>query len=149
MIGGDFTTFASAACNNGTPRTLLAPFTNGGKDASGNTIWKAPGGSLSPAAINIAKRLPAPVNGCGLTLFGNINHENDHQAPVRIDYQVNEKQTLFARYMITRQQLLVPYSLSKNPLDESTPGFDDQAQSLGVYLGGSTVGLLKIQIESP
>jgi hypothetical protein len=132
MTGGDFTTFASAACNNGTAKTLNAPFVNQGKDASGNTIWKAPVGALSPAAINIAKRLPTPVNGCGLTLFGNITHENDHQAPVRIDYQVNEKQTLFARYMITKQQLLVPYSLSKNPLDEATPGFDDQAQSLAL-----------------
>jgi hypothetical protein len=132
MLSGDFTTFASAACNNGTAKNLNAPFVNQGKDASGNTIWKAPGGALSPAAINIAKRLPTPVNGCGLTLFGNITHENDHQAPVRIDYQVNEKQTLFARYMITKQQLLVPYSLSKNPLDEATPGFDDQAQSLAL-----------------
>ncbi len=127
MLQGDFTTFASAACQNGTPKTLAAPFgTNGNAP---NTISAA---SLSPAAVNIAKRLPTPVNGCGLTLFGAITHENDHQAPVRIDYQINEKQTLFARYMITQQQLTVPFSLSKNPLDEAVPGFDDRSQSLAL-----------------
>ena len=127
MLQGDFTTFASAACQNGTAKTLAAPFGTNGK--APNTISPT---ALSPAAVNIAKRLPTPVNGCGLTLFGAITHENDHQAPVRIDYQINEKQTLFARYMITQQQLTVPFSLSKNPLDEAIPGFDDRAQSLAL-----------------
>jgi len=127
MLQGDFTTFASAACQNGAAKTLAAPFGTGGK--APNTINPA---SLSAAAVNIARRLPTAVNGCGLTLFGAITHENDHQAPVRIDYQINEKQTLFARYMITQQQLTVPYSLSKNPLDEGVPGFDDRSQSLAL-----------------
>jgi hypothetical protein len=127
MLQGDFTTFASAGCNNGSAKTLGAPFGTNGFAA--NTISPA---ALSPAAVNIAKRLPTPVNGCGLTLFGNITHENDHQAPVRIDYQLSDKQMLFARYMITKQDLSVPYDLSKNPLDEATPGFDDRAQSLAL-----------------
>jgi carboxypeptidase family protein/TonB-dependent receptor-like protein len=127
MRQGDFTAFASAACQNGTGKTLAAPFgTNG---FAVNTINPA---LLSSVALNISSRLPAALDACGKTFFGNIIHENDHQAPVRIDYQVNDKQTLFARYMITRQQLSVPYELSKNPLDEFTPGFDDQAQSLAL-----------------
>ena len=126
MLQGDFTTFVSAPCQNGVARTLAAPFgTNGRPNTISPTL-------LSPAAVNISKRLPNPVNGCGLTLFGAITHENDHQAPLRIDYQLSDKQMLFARYMITQQELAVPYSLSKNPLDEATPGFDDRAQSLAL-----------------
>ncbi len=127
MLQGNFTTFESPACNNGVTKTLITPFGTGGYGT--NMINPA---LLSPAAVNIASRLPTPVNGCGLTLFGAITHENDNQAPVRIDYQVNDKQTLFARYLITNQQLEVPYSLSHNPLDEATPGFNDQAQSFAL-----------------
>ena len=135
MLLGDFTTFASAACQNGQAKTLAAPFV-------GNKINPA---ALSPAAVNIAKRLPTPVNGCGLTLFGAITHENDHQAPVRIDYQLNEKQMLFARYLITQQQLEVPYSLSKNALDAVPPGFDDRAQSLAL---GDTYVITSTMVNS-
>ena len=85
------------------------------------------------------------MNGCGLTLFGAINHENDHQAPVRIDYQLSSKQSLFARYLITQQDLLVPYSLSKNPLDKATPGFDDRAQS---FVLGDTYVLSATMVNS-
>ncbi len=137
MLQGDFTAFESPTCNNGVQKTLLSPFGTGGYAA--NTINPA---LLSPAALNIASRLPTPINACGKTLFGNITHENDNQAPVRIDYQLNDKQTLFARYLITNQQLSVPYSLSKNPLDESTPGFNDQAQSFAIgdtYIFNSNV----------
>ena len=74
MLQGDFTTFVSAPCQNGVARTLAAPFgTNGRPNTISPTL-------LSPAAVNISKRLPNPVNGCGLTLFGAITHENDHQA---------------------------------------------------------------------
>jgi Carboxypeptidase regulatory-like domain/TonB dependent receptor len=151
MLQGDFTAFASAACNNNSAITLKAPFVNQGPDASGNTIWKAPVTSLSAAALNIASRLPTALNSCGRTLFGNITHENDHQAPVRIDYQINDKQTLFARYMITQQQLTVPFSLSKNPLDEATPGFDDRSQSLVLghtyVLSASMVNSLRASVN--
>ncbi|MEQ1883932.1 MAG: carboxypeptidase-like regulatory domain-containing protein [Bryobacteraceae bacterium] len=127
MIAGDFTTFASAACQNGVPRTLGAPFgTNG---FAPNTTSPA---SLSPAAINIARRLPTTTDGCGRTLFGAANSENGHQAPVRVDYQLSDKQTLFARYLITQQDLKVPYNLSNNALEANVPGFNDRSQSFSV-----------------
>ena len=49
MLAGDFTTFASAPCNSGTARTLGAPFVGNRLDPS----------RISPAALNIARRLPA------------------------------------------------------------------------------------------
>src|SRR5262249_24342996 len=106
---------------------------------------------FSKAAVNIASRLPKPVNKCGLTLFGAITHDNDHQAPVRIDYQLSDKQTLFARYLITQQNLSVPFSLSKNPLDESVAGFDDRAQSFALgdtyILNANMVNSLRLSVN--
>jgi Carboxypeptidase regulatory-like domain len=133
MLEGDFTTFV-AQCNNG--RSLNAPF------FVGNMINPA---SLSRAAVEIAKRLPKPLDACGTTYFGAVVHENDHQAPVRIDYQLNDKQTLFARYLITQQDLAVPYELSKNPLEENVPGFNDRAQSFAL---GDTYVLSATMVNS-
>ncbi|HEX6894377.1 MAG TPA: carboxypeptidase-like regulatory domain-containing protein, partial [Bryobacteraceae bacterium] len=119
MLQGNFATFASAACQNGQPLTLRGPFVSNQVSAS----------LLSPAAVNIAKRLPQALNGCGRVLTGIVNHENDNQGVTRVDYQISAKHSLFARYMLTRQEFAVPYSLTPDPLTEGTPGFNDQAQS--------------------
>ena len=55
MLAGDFTEFASPACNAGQPITLRAPFVN-------NRIDPA---QYSPAAVNIASKLPRTENPCG------------------------------------------------------------------------------------
>jgi hypothetical protein len=121
MLAGDFTTFASAACQNGRPVTLRAPFVN-------NQINPA---LLSKAAVNISSRLPKALDACGRYLTGNIVHENDHQVPVRVDYQASSKQTLFARYMLTKIQVALPYSFTPNDvLTSSGVGSDDQSHSL-------------------
>jgi len=125
MLRGDFRPWV-AQCNGG--RSLSASFF-GLNGLPANTIDPS---SLSRAAVEIAKRLPTPIDECGTTYSGNITHENDHQAPVRIDYLLNNQHTLFARYLITQQDLAVPYELSKNPLDEATPGFNDRAQSFAL-----------------
>ncbi|HJT89793.1 MAG TPA: carboxypeptidase-like regulatory domain-containing protein [Bryobacteraceae bacterium] len=119
MLSGDFSTFASAACQNGRAINLGGPFVS-------NRISPA---LLSPAAVNIARRLPAAFDPCGRVLTGIINHENDNQGVTRVDYQLSAQHTLFARYMLTKQQLEIPYSLDHDPLTEGAPGFDDQAQS--------------------
>ena len=134
MLQGDFTTYASAACQ-GTNRTLKAPFVN-------NMISPT---SLSPAAVNIAKLLPTPVNNCGLAYYGSVVHRNEFQVPVRLDYQVSDKQTLFARYLITNTQQQVPYDLSHNLLDEAGQGTNaqDQLFALGdTYVFGPNYGEL-------
>ena len=57
---------------------------------------------LSPAAVKISALLPKTSDPCGHVLFGTPVHQNQLQAPVRIDYQLSPKQSVFARYMITR-----------------------------------------------
>jgi hypothetical protein len=141
MLRGNFTTFTSAACQNGHPINLGGPFAN-------NQISPS---LLSPAALNIAKRLPAALDGCGRVQTGIINHENDNQGVARVDYQLSDKHTLFARYMLTRQQLEVPYALDHDPLTEGAPGFNDQAQSGTIgdtyVISPSTVNSVRLSVN--
>ena len=86
---------------------------------------------LSRAALNISSRLPQTSDPCGAVYTGNILHENQYQVPAKIDYQLNTKHSLFARYMVTGIDTVVPYELSPNDvLTVSGIGTDDRAQSL-------------------
>lgn len=86
---------------------------------------------LSPAALAIAARLPTPLDACGTVKTGLPLHENDLQAPARLDYQLSPRQSLFARYLITRIETALPYSINpKDLLTTGGVGFDDTAQSL-------------------
>src|SRR5215470_14743216 len=121
MLAGDFTTFASPACNAGRQITLRGLFVN-------NTVNPS---SYSPASLNIASRLPKTDDPCGKVLFGNINHENDLQIPVRADYQLSNKQTFFARYLLNRIEQMTPFDLAPdNVLTTQPKGADITANSL-------------------
>ena len=134
MLAGNFTTFMSPACNAGRVLApLRAPFVN-------NTVNPA---LYSPAAVKIAAKLPKPLDDCGRFLTGNIVSENDLQIPARVDYQLSDKQTLFARYMLTRINIKLPYDLSPgNVLTASGVGSHDMSNSLTIgntYLIGPNI----------
>src|SRR5205085_4432154 len=78
MLAGDFTQFASPACNGGRQVTLRAPFVNNQVSPS----------QFSPAALNIAKRLPTTTDPCGLVNFGVAANQDHRQPLVRVDYQL-------------------------------------------------------------
>jgi hypothetical protein len=89
MLAGDFTAFASPACNAGRQIALRAPFVN-------NRIDPA---LFSPVAVKIAARLPKTDNPCGEITFGRKNIEDQKQLVSKIDYQASAKQSLFGRFM--------------------------------------------------
>jgi hypothetical protein len=121
MMAGDFTAFASPACNGGRQLTFGAPFVNNRVDPS----------LLSPAALNIARRLPTPTNECGQVFWGSPIHQNEAQIPVRVDYQINQRHSLAARYMLTTDDLAVPFDRgNNNPLVTAVGGSDDRANYL-------------------
>jgi hypothetical protein len=72
--------------------------------------------TMSPAAIKISSYLPQSSNPCGFVQYGTPVHQNQLQAPLRVDYQIGSKHSVFARYMITRIDTDVPYSITKNIL---------------------------------
>jgi len=86
---------------------------------------------INPSAAALGALLPTPFNACGQVLTGNPLSTNQLQAPARIDYQLTDRQSLFGRYLISRNVTTPPYELQPDNLLTSTgTGNDDTAQSL-------------------
>ena len=128
MIAGDFSQFASAACQT-TPLTLPAPFVN-------NVL---PASELSPAAVNMAKRLPVPNDACGNTTFGIPLKNDEAQYIAKVDYQLNSNHSMFWRYMAYPFDAAVGTDFTDNALATGTPGKDDLFQA-GAFGDTITVG---------
>jgi hypothetical protein len=126
MLAGDFTAFASPACQ-GRAVTLAAPFVN-------NRISPA---LFSPAALNLARRLPTTTDPCGQLTHQTSNSSDQHQAVGRVDFQQTTNHLIFGRYMMTSYDEPSPFGLNPdNVLSTATPGLDNLAQSVA---GGSTM----------
>ncbi|MBV9745016.1 MAG: carboxypeptidase regulatory-like domain-containing protein, partial [Acidobacteriia bacterium] len=117
MLNGNFTTFASAACQ-GKNVTLAAPFVN-------NQISPS---QLNPQALNFLKHLPVSTNPCGTLQYGIVNDNHEHQGLARIDNQLSSKHQLFGRYFIANYNNPVLYDPA-NVLTANKTGVDDQVQS--------------------
>jgi len=139
MLAGDFTAFTSPACNGGRQVTLRAPYVN-------NQINPA---LYSPAALNLAHRLPTTTDPCGQITYGTKDDNSEGQAVGRGDYQLNANHQMFGRYMATffRQ----PAAYAKDPnnvLVTNDPGTDNLAQSFTygdtMVLSSHTVNSLRV-----
>jgi hypothetical protein len=106
MLAGDFTAFASPACNRGAQLTLRAPFVN-------NRIDPA---LYSPAAMNIARRLPSTSSPCGDVLFSSPVANDMGQVISKVDFQANASHSMFGRYMLTFDEQVPGYPQSGNVL---------------------------------
>ncbi|MBV8903749.1 MAG: TonB-dependent receptor, partial [Acidobacteriia bacterium] len=137
-LKGDFSQYIAAGCPSAsavaTSPAVLSHFT--GPFA------------MSPAALKIASYLPPSNNPCGFVLFGTPVNQNQNQAPLRVDYQLSSKNSLFARYLITRIDTKVPYSITHNILSTDQVGQNDQAQALAVgdtyLIGTQTVNNFRV-----
>jgi hypothetical protein len=105
MRAGDFTKIASADCQSTGAKVLKAPFVNNKVDPS----------QFSPAALNILKYVPVPTDGCGKTTLAVKDDNNDNQILGKIDYTINNGQTLTGRYFYARYSNPVEYD-GKNVL---------------------------------
>ena len=129
MIRGDWTAFASPACNQGIQRTLRGP-------GWVNNIQTNPAANFAPAAVFIARKLlesqQRPPNDCGQVTFGAPTHQNEYQYTGKIDWQVNEQQSVFFRFVATKQDVSNSYSLGaagRNLLNSSSHGLSKLGQS--------------------
>jgi hypothetical protein len=126
MLAGDFTQFASTACQ-GRPVTLRAPFVD-------NVVDPA---LFSPAAMNLARRLPSTTDPCGELTYQTSNSSDAWQGVGRIDFHMTNNHSLFGRYMISSYDEPAPFGVSPdNVLTTATPGLDNLAQSAAA---GSTL----------
>ena len=92
MQAGDFTAFASAACNNGSAKALSA-----GQGFAGNKISPS---LLNPAALKITARLPVTADPCGKVTYGLLSDSSEALGVARVDYQKSDKHSMFARYYV-------------------------------------------------
>jgi carboxypeptidase family protein len=122
MLAGDFTAFASPACNAGRQINLGAGFVNNRIDPS----------RFSPAALNLAKRLPTTTDSCGQTTFALPDDRDEGQYVGRIDYQLNSSHSLFGRYMATRDRKPSDFAATGNILTTINPHIDNLAQSFTI-----------------
>jgi hypothetical protein len=126
MLAGDFTTFASAACQ-GRDVQLRGGFVN-------NRIDPA---LFSKAALNMAKRLPTTTDPCGQITYSIPNDSKEGDGLGRIDYQMNTNHSLFGRYMFKFAKKDPPYKTSGNVLTTTDQGVDNLYQ--GTAIGDTLV----------
>ena len=122
MLQGDFTAFASPACNAGVQRNLGTPFV-------GNRVIPA---LFSRAALNITSRLPTTTDPCGLVQYGLPSETDEWQQVAKVDFTMSEKHSLFGRYIATSQFTPPPFSLEaaqENLLVTRIGGRDNLAQT--------------------
>ena len=91
MLAGDFSAFAAPSCNNGRQVNLGGGFV-------GNRINPA---LLSPAGLNLARRLPTATDPCGQITYQTTDDSNEGQGIGRVDYQMTKDHAVFGRYMAT------------------------------------------------
>ena len=126
MLAGDFTAFASPACNAGRQFALRAPYV-------GNRIDPA---AFSPAALNITRRLPTTTDPCGLIQYGLPSKTDDGQFVGKVDYQRSNTHSFFGRYIATEVLTPPPFELpaaEQSLLVTRIGGRDNLAQS---FTGG-------------
>src|SRR5438093_3719041 len=102
MLAGDFTAFASPACNAGRQVTLSSPF-------AGNRIDPS---QFSRAALAISARLPRADGPCGRVQYTRPTNTDESQTVGKIDIQMSSNQSLFGRYIATKFFQLPPYETS-------------------------------------
>ena len=148
MLAGDFSTITSPACNPGRSIALRAPF-----DAN-NRISPA---LFSPAAVNIAARLPKTTDPCGRVDFTRTTHNFENMAIGRVDYTMTSNHTLFTRYELARYKAQ-PDNDPTNVLAYSFSPINDTMHSIVIgdtYLLGSNsvssfrFGYNSIDIQKP
>ena len=106
MMAGDFSAYASPACNAGRAIALRAPFVN-------NQVNPA---LFSRAAVAIAQHLPTATDPCGQINYSVPLDNNDKQYVTRVDYQVSSNHTVFGRYIDTFERRLPTLSRTGNVL---------------------------------
>jgi hypothetical protein len=139
MKAGDFTAFASPACNNGRQINLGGGFV-------GNRIDPA---LFSPAAMNLARRLPTATDPCGQITYATSADSNEGQGIGRIDYQMTKDHSLFGRYMATFIKKPPAYEGgSDNVIKAADGGLDNLAHALTLgdtmVFGASMVNAIRV-----
>jgi hypothetical protein len=119
MRAGDFTAFASPACNAGRQVTLGRGFVN-------NRIDPA---LLNPVAVSMLRYLPVADDPCGRVQYGIPNNNTEHQAIGKVDYTLSQEQSAFVRYLYAVYDNPATFD-GENALTLSRTGQKNQVHSM-------------------
>ena len=140
MLAGDWTTYASAACQSAGAMTLRDPFGTGG--FAPNTIDPA---LLSKPAVELVRRTNATtVDGCGRVLFGRKTNADEWLPVAKMDYQVSQKQSLFGRFQLARLDTPSDYD-GQSIISISNPNFYRRVKS---FVLGDTYSVSPTMVSS-
>jgi hypothetical protein len=132
MLAGDFTAYASPACNSGMQINMPASL-----GFANNRISPT---KFDPAAVNISKHLPtAAADPCGRVTFPLSNNQDEQVMVSRMDYTKSEKQSIFGRFLFSRLTQPPTYDGS-DLLTTPSAGTSDRIYTLALgdtYLIGS------------
>jgi len=121
MLAGDFTQYASAACNTTGPVTLRGPFVGNRVDPS----------RLSPAALRVTEHLPTTTDPCGRFNYSQSRPQDEAQYIGKVDLQLTANHSVFARVIETRVKWTPPLQLKpENILVSSQGGRDNKAHTI-------------------
>jgi hypothetical protein len=123
MLNGDFSSYDGAGCqSSGKFKQLTNPAT--GKPYPNDQI---PVSQFNASALALLKYVPSTSNACGKLIYGIPQPQNEDQFIGRIDWTINQEQTLFGRYFLTH--FTQPGFFGGNLLNTQNPALNDQAQS--------------------
>ena len=123
MFNGDFSVYDGAGCqSNHTFKQLNNPAT--GQPFPNDQI---PVSQFNASALALLKFVPQTSNPCGKLVYGIPQPQNEDQYIGRIDWTINQQQTLFGRYFLTH--FTQPAFFNNNLLLTANPDLNDQAQS--------------------
>jgi hypothetical protein len=106
MLTGDFSAFASLACNPSGAKTLKVPST---------TLVPVPpyqfvGNMINPLAfsapsVKLAGLLPTTTDPCGKIQYVQQNDPDEQWVVGKVDFHINDKSSIFVRYFLARYNL--------------------------------------------
>jgi len=142
MMAGDWTAFASPACNASRAISLKAPFFN----------YRIDPALYSQPAMNMLNRIlpkaPTPDE-CGQVTYGLMNVSNEGQLVGRMDFQWTASHSLFGRFVRNTLDNPPAYKFTPtNLLTASGTGYDNVARSIAfgdtLLIGPSIVQSFRI-----
>ncbi len=121
MLTGDFRVIASLQCQT-RAITLAAPFV-------GNVM---PASQIDPIALKIAKFLPTTnqLDACGHFNYATGANQRQYQIPVKVDYTLNAKHSMFVRYMLSNNYTPLQYDAGDPLFTEGGTGQENNIHSV-------------------
>jgi hypothetical protein len=129
MLAGNFAPAFAANCFT---TALKAPFV-------GNMISPT---TFSAPSVKLASMLPTPSNACGLVQYSIISDSSTQLGVGKVDYHINDKHSLFGRYLFGRYN--APSDQS-NILKVNPPSLDNRFHS---FVLGDTYSISKNFVSS-